>query len=364
MDESAPTDRSAVVFLLLGLCFVAAGVAVAADTWLSRVVLHADEIVVRDLRLRRLRREEIKGRRLTGQTTLILEKHSGGSIRIPLIIDRDELFDRWVRPLPDLDAIDRAASEEQLRSFLANNKTGANDLRLGRLSAHVLNGASVVILAWAWAFPRPYGAAVLANALLPVAALVVIARFRGIVGIDSSRHDPRPNVALALIFPSCVLGLRALDYAVIDLVRLFSIGVPIGLVPAGVGAWLDPSVKRRWLTASLFGVINVGYGVGGACLANSLLDSSEPVVYRSEVLGKRISRGKHTEYNLALAPWGPVEEREQVRVPRQLFDQLAKEDWVDVSLHEGALGMRWFRVKLPEDHRPRPLAERNADDCR
>lgn len=202
-----------------------------------------------------------------------------------------------------------------------------------------------MISLWAALSPELSRPALLATALLPVAALALVARFRGIVSINTSKLNPRPHVAVALFFPSCVMALRALDVEVVDLRRLFLIGVPIGILPAVVGVWIDPTVRWRWLAAALLGAWNLGYGVGGASLANSLLDSSVPTSYRAEIVDKRISGRRRPARHLVLAPWGPVKEREEVRVRKRLFDQVAEHDFVDVSLHEGALGARWCHVE-------------------
>jgi hypothetical protein len=356
LDDPPQTPIGSIILSLLAVAIAALGIAGVVDTRLSRIVLRAEELVIHDMRLRRVRRDELKGRRLlvaNGVTQLVLEKHDGSSVNLPLIIESDAALERWIASLPDLDGIELAAAQEDLRGLLAKDVGRAGDLRLGTWSARVLNAAAALTAAWAWFYPRPYEAAVLVTAVLPLAALAVVARFRGIVSIDSPKNDPRPNVALPLILPSCVLGIRAFDYAVVDLTQMFLTGMPVAILPAVIGAWLDPTVKRRWLTASLFGALNVGYGVGGACLANGLLDASEPVVYRTQVAEKRISRGKHTSYNLRLEPWGPVLTREKVDVGRRLFDQVEEDDSVVVLLHEGALGLRWFQVALDHDSEAR-----------
>jgi hypothetical protein len=340
---------------LIPLAFVALGAYLVAAVRVARVVLYEDAIELVELGKgkRRLRRDEIAGRRIVpmqyGQAQLVLELRGAGRkpVKAHWVHETDVVLETWLAALPDLDAEERARAEAELMrsaALGANEAERAQALTRARRVAKVLSGVAIAASVWGWLYPRPYPAAVATLAVLPLVALVVLLLGRGRYGFDSGRTDPRPSVAAAVFGPGMVLGLRAiLDVQVLDWKPLLAGAAVGGVVLVAAIAAAERKARRLWLLALLAPLLSF-YPWGGLSLANALLDHGEPEVFRVVVRAKHVSSGKHTSYELTLDPWGPVAEAGSVDVGRAVYDAVPIGGEVCLALRPGALGVRWYFV--------------------
>lgn len=322
----------------------------------EQVLLYEDAIEFVELGRgrRRLRRDEIAGRRVVplqyGQQALVLELRGLGRkpFKTSMICERDEVLDSWLAAIPDLDALDRRRAEAELLQAPGLGATEAerrNALARARRIARGATWGSAGVVAWGWFAPRPYGAAIAALALVPAAALALLLVHRGRYTIERRRNDARPGLEVPVLLPGLVLMLRSmLDFHVVDFRPLLVATAAgtlllVALVSAG-----DPALRRRWYLLPVMALLLTAYPYGGLAEANALLDRSEPEVFQVRVIGKRISSGKHTSYDLRLAPWGPYDAPEEVDVGRARYQRIAVGDSVCVLLSRGALGARWYQV--------------------
>lgn len=326
----------------------------------SKVVLSEDAIEVYGaVRVRRLARAEIAGRRLLsaqyGQKMLLLEAKDPRTPALKLSsyssLRTDADWDAWMASLPDLDAQEVQALEAEVA---ANPELGSTpEERIGRLAAarrlaQWTNYVTYAIAAWGYLYPRPYGAAMLALAVLPWAALVLIAKSAGLLRADSRRGDPRPSLAIALIVPGIVLMVRALsDVGVLDLERTLIFAAVTAFVLGWAALMCDAAVRARPWNALLLMLFGCAYGYGTVVLANSQLDFAPGDVYHVQVLGRHVSRGsRSTTYYLRLDRWGPRTEQADVRVSADLYREAEPGTTVCVHRGPGALGISWYAVDL------------------
>jgi len=109
-EVHGPADQA--VMVAIGVLFAALGLYLVVDALVSRVTLTLDEITVHDLMpTRRLRRDEIAGRRLLraqSMNILVLEPRRPGTrrLKLPFIVEIDQVLAAWLDALPDLDARD------------------------------------------------------------------------------------------------------------------------------------------------------------------------------------------------------------------------------------------------------------------
>jgi hypothetical protein len=353
---------------LIPLAFVILGAYLVAAVRVGRVVLYEDAIELVELGKgkRRLRKDEIAGLRLIrmqyGQAQLRIELRGGKKpVKAHWVHESDEVLQAWLSSIPDLDARERAQAEAELLRSSALGGTEAERVRaLGRAktTARIANGVAIAASLWGWISPRPYLAAVSTLAVLPLAALALLASGRGRYAFDARRTEPRPSLAFAVLGPGLVLGLRAiLDVHVLDVAPLLA-GAAIGaIVFAAALAAVAPDFRRIWAVALLTPLLAF-YPWGAFSLANAVLDRAAPEVFRAAVRGKHVSTGKTTSYELRLGPWGPVTEAKTVEVARVVYDRVATGDSVCVLLRPGALGARWFVVlRCPDGARPSPPPE-------
>lgn len=338
--------------LLSGAGLVLLGGFMAASTALSKLILRADAIeLVGPLRTRELRLDALAGRRrqaTRGGSILLLVPKTGQAVRLDSGLPRDRLLDAWINALPDLDLLEREASEAKL---LADPAFGSNPQeRLARLArargfSKVVNGATVAALAWAYLYPHPYALAIGLLAVLPWCAVLIVMLSRGLIAFDARRNDARPNVAMLLLLPGIVLGLRAmLDVHVLDLMPVFVYGF-IASLPLLLSAWMTApkDAAKPWgFPLTLLLLVALPYGGGGLLLADVGLDHQPAQTFPTHVLRKYISTGKHSSPHLVLAPWGPRVAGEDMSVNRAYYAHVDEGSSVCMSLHPGALGMPWY----------------------
>jgi len=338
--------------LLGGAGLVLLGGVMAASTAVSKLILRADAIeLVGLLRTRQLRRGELAGRRrqaTRGGSILFLVPKAGRAVPLDSGMPRDRLLDAWIDALPDLDLIERKASEAKL---LADPAFGSNPQeRLARLTrarqfSKVANGMAIALLAWAYLYPHPYALAIALLALLPWCAVLIVMLSRGLIAFDTRRNDARPNVAMLLLLPGIVLGLRAmLDVHVLDVMPVFVYGF-IASLPLVLSAWMmapKDSLKPWAFPLTLLLLVAVPYGGGGLLLADVELDHQPAQAFPTQVLRKYISTGKHSSPHLVLAPWGPRVMGEDISVNRAYYAHVDEGASVCMNLHPGAFGMRWY----------------------
>jgi hypothetical protein len=357
---SPPNPTGKTLMLVIGAAFVALGALVAVGAWRWKTLYWSDRITSVGLfYTQTLLKAEISGYRLItpSRGRPMLKLFSKGLNRTAMLVTmyrNDPAFSAWYRSLTDLDAVDRAAREKAL---MADTHLGATPderratlKRMSRIS-HVANGAGWAILLWAWLFPQPYALVMTLSALAPLVAIGLVRWSQGAMTLgEASRTDPRPGLA-GLMFGGYGLVLRA----VLDLHTLDWIGALIGaLVVAAVAStasrWAaGAQTKVKPVTLVLYFVATFAYGWGLVLEADRILDRAPAHVYPTQVTDMHISSGKHTSYDITLAPWGPTRGQDGVDVGRPLYQQMHVGETVCPVLHPGALHIRWWEVGLCED---------------
>jgi TPR repeat protein len=348
-------------FLLLSICaaFVVLVLYTTLDMLASRLTLRDDEIEFTHLFVRRaLRKSMIAGRRLRSNRnapatlTLVSRDPSIKPLKIPQMLQSDAVLQQWLQCIPDLDAMDRAEVAALQRKseaeIVANPVTGATDtgraakLARTRLIARVLYGSMVPLLIWCLVYPRPYTLVVGLIAALPWMAVLLTAMPGSLFRMVTPRGDAHPNLLPLLM----ISGLPVLLRAVQDVTLIGWLPV---LMPATVlagGLVLGAAVSDRALMHSPKVLLSLlpfalAYGVGATVLGNALLDRSPSQAYRVSVLAAHMSRGKHPEPYLTLAPWGPQLTNTDIRVSTLLYELIRPGQFVCVQLHPGAVQVPW-----------------------
>jgi hypothetical protein len=347
-------QAASVVLLLSGLAMVLLAVYIAMSCAMSRLVLRADSIEMRGpLGSRMLRRDAIAGRRrqpTRGKPILIVVPKSGRPLRLDSGFKSDSVLNAWIDALPDLDLQERQASEAKLiadPAFGSSPKDRLDRLAKARQVAKVANGVTVAAVLWAYVYPHPYQLAILLLALLPWCAVAIVALSRGLICFDTLRNDVRPHVALMLIMPALVLGMRGLlDINVVDVTRTlefgFIAGLPLVFVVSLVG---QRNQQRPWaLPLLMLLVVALPYGGGLVAVADVMFDHQASQVFQTQVLRKYIASGKHPQPYLVLAPWGPEVTGGRIAVSRAYYMHAQVNTAVCVNLHRGAVGLRWYGV--------------------
>lgn len=352
--ESDPGLSTVWLWSALGLVLFAGLLAFSCAV--SHMTLTAGSINVRGLfRSRELLREAISGRRVLtarGKPIQLLVPWKGRQFRLDSGYPRDAVLNAWIATLPDLDKLERAASEAKLaadRSYGDSPKK-----RLGRLVffppvVKLANGATLIIFAWACIYPRPYPLVIVVLALMPWCAVALARGSKGLIRFVTSRNDVRPNMLSLLLMPGAALAIRALfDIHLLDVTQVLAFGFIAGLplVAAVLLAHQRDDTPRTWaLPIVLLIFVAVPYGAGVLSLADVLLDHAAPQVFSAEVTGKYISGGRHPQATLNLSPWGPQTRANEITVTGDYYAETAVHSTVCPALYPGKVGLPWFRLE-------------------
>jgi hypothetical protein len=209
------------------------------------------------------------------------------------------------------------------------------------------NAANVAALLMLFAALFTRSAAVAAMLILmPWAALGVVRLTTGAVRIDRARRESRkPNLALVYAMPSFALtGASLLSAHVLRWTEAVIPTLVLALAMFAATLWVERHLARLSWTLTPFVFLAAMYGIGASLQANILLDRSEPQLFRAPVEGKRVVRGKSTEYRLQLGEWGPQTAGSRVSVPFPLYVAASPGTPVCIGLRAGALGIRWYTV--------------------
>lgn len=323
----------------------------------ARVTLEARAIEVRQaFGMRRLETKDILGRRLvTGRNVVypVIVPKEGRTLRLTRsTFGLDDRFNAWFNALPDLDEQERASTlalVEQDVTLGSNAQERLAKLEKAKQTAKVLNFLPLVLLAWGYVYPRPYGAMVACAALMPWLAIVLAWTKPNLFQLDGKQGDVRPNLGGLLIMPPLVLAIRALfDVNVIDLKPLFlwgfALGLPLCLAVIMVPKSASSTTKKPWLLPLVMLPFMAAYGVGLLALGDTMWDNAPVQVFQTSITGKHESHGRSTTYEVYLAPWGDTAGESSIRVSRGYYAAVQRGDRVCVRLHPGRFGLRWMQL--------------------
>ncbi|MBC8024990.1 MAG: hypothetical protein H7Y89_03280 [Steroidobacteraceae bacterium] len=319
----------------------------------TSVTFTQGEIVVqRAFRERRAKRSQVAAFRrvvegLTNSIHLFEADSTSPLIELPPQIVFDPDFDAWLAGLVDLDARDSQRSMD--RYLEESSQPGSSEEKLAALKsargiATTAKWAALVLFA-AIVFMGSRLDFLIAVAVLPWIAVALAVVRPTLFVLEEDKSEVR-----ASLFGACLVPSLALVYAAISgglsvyAGRLALIVAASMIVSSAVVLWLVASLRRQpralWSTLALTAL----YSVGLVCVVNRDFDRGPMVVHETRV-EERISEGSRN-YILRVAQWGPRPNAEDFGVKRDFFDRVEKGQTVCVQLWPGALGVRWYELKV------------------
>lgn len=344
------------------LVSIASGFAILAGIWMiletivSKTILGEDYI--RSITLftkRELLFTQIKGY-TKDQNYIYLAPVSSELKRVKVHISMgtyDELR-RWIERRYNNLTLSQA--DQTLKEVLADERYGSERkerellLEKARRDATTINIASC-IAAGCLFFPRVSQFALIPAMIAPWVAIAYMYYYKGLIAIDTYKGSPLPSLFLAVGIPSCILFIsRGININVQDAGNIWLPAIAIGLL---MGLFLVITAIRGALTSNkpatlaacfLYLFVIPAYSYGTILSLNTRFDNSQPAYYETEVLFKRVSKGKSTSYHLQLAPWGPVHNTKDVTVSRDFYIRTELNSKVRISLQKGWLDIPWYTV--------------------
>jgi hypothetical protein len=332
------------------------GLYLAVNEFKKKVIFLDHEVEIHSLRdVKRVPFDSIKGcriirdRRLGKSIILVTDNPELKEVRLPSRLNEDTAFSNWVALLPDMDKADFRASEAAIigsgSDWLApeERKKKLSGARRNAITLTVFGGA---VFFWGCMAQETLFIAAWILAAIPWMAMALAATERSHYALWFKRNDPRGPLGLAIALPGLLLAARILaGVDVLDWKDVHAFVLIFVALMALAVTGLDSSIRNPAAIVLLVLAL-VPYGYGTLELLDIAADESAGQTYQTEVLDKYSTSGGHGShtYTLTLGPWGPVRHNETRDVLWPLYNSLSKGDIACVRLHDGYLGLPWYKV--------------------
>ncbi|PIQ49923.1 MAG: hypothetical protein COW03_02760 [Cytophagales bacterium CG12_big_fil_rev_8_21_14_0_65_40_12] len=240
-------------------------------------------------------------------------------------------------------------------------KDNRNKVTLSKLTFHELDWLEYITMGlgfWFLFYPRPYDILFTALLCMPILGLIL----NGITGrpsiaslVEISKDDngrDKYDVADFIDFAAWIILLRVLlDYEfesfnsmIIPGTIAFALMLVILFSTHKV---IDNTTKSKtWIYLSL--IFNVFlYSYAGTYGVNCVYDESEPQVYETEVVDKRISKGRRGRktYYVKVNPWGNHYDKEKISVASSQYDEIQIGQTIKIDLKKGLFNIPWYYIE-------------------
>jgi len=341
------------VVALMMMFFPVLGLYVLAWTLRSRIVIEGTRIEVRGaFKERTADIDEIEGYRTistrNGTYTHLYLKEGRGKFTVSHAFDTDDDYRAWFQRLTDLDARDRDLLLDEISH---EQDLGATpEERLAALKKAKTWSIVAIIVAIAAAIGLNFGAdflhlsSAVALALAPVAVLFMIRQSPLLYVTFKRKSDPRPDLGFVLLASGFGLALRIIRFDIVSMKPLILLMVLVALVY--IAAFASTVRKGSPLAATIIGLlfVSLSYAFGLAIVVDTLLDKAAASTYIVPVTGKHTTSGKSTDYYLDLAPWGPLQEPNEISVSSSFYRDISEGDQICLALHPGRLHAAWYHL--------------------
>ncbi|MDH3670406.1 MAG: hypothetical protein OES46_04505 [Gammaproteobacteria bacterium] len=334
----------------------------------ARILLTGDRMTVRGLvRTRVITEGQIEGFRwINGQPHLYLKARQW-----PVQLSHYEnqrVINAWVfRHAQDLGEQELVAEDVAINRDLALGMTAAQkEARLAKLRK-VMRGVN--LLAYCGAvigvvnvlFLEQDTVAKAAAAILvsiPILLDVLALRNRGHIRIDYQEGTRYPQIFSGTMV--CGIGVvlvSLLDRSTLIGDEFYQWFVPVAVAKGLLWLFIDLDRirtlhARGWFALTITAMslmLLPAFWVGGSIYqVNQHLDSSRVTWHSTEVIDKKVSKGKTISYSIKVAPWTPsLDEPPELAVRRKQFKQIEVGMPIEIGVREGALEIPWVaEIKL------------------
>ena len=342
-------------FIPMSLGMIALMIVGIMDTIKGKFVIDKNQVfTVSTFINRALLFSEIKGYRVTDKYLFIESNNENKKrIKVSTYVAHSNEIEAWLAEnFKDLDVVE---SNEEKKEILTNEEYGFTPgereakLAKARMAAKILNWAGGLLAVWTFIFPNPYEYAIIASIIFPVICIIVLKYYSGLIRIDERKNTAYPSIFWALLSATMALFIRILlDYAIFDYAKMW---LPVIIITLVFMAFIlvgnkEFQFKKANNYLTILGLLFYmsGYSYGALVAVNCLFDKSEPEIFNAKILSKRVSTGKYTSYNLEITPWGPQQEVDEVQVSKPIYEQLEKDDEVNIYFMKGKFDIAWYEV--------------------
>lgn len=289
---------------------------------------------------------------------------SFGSFNLELVIKNNYKKNKTTISVPDaigrdlpllLSSISRDTNELELeessKKVIEENREYDSEtltLKISRAKKEtkVLTVFSSLLLIWCIYKPIPYHGLMWLIIALPIIAIILMYRHKGLIVVGSSKNSPLPSIEYPIILPALGLAWRAyFDWNIIEYKNVY---IPIVLISTSLSLLIVKSYRKsisKIVVASIVGYSLI-YGYGATINLNGLLDKGTVKHYQSKVVDCEVSYGsKSTTYYLIVKPWIDGSHSMKVPVSKQLYEIINRNDMIEINTREGFFSIPWYYIK-------------------
>lgn len=193
--------------------------------------------------------------------------------------------------------------------------------------------------------------------MYPIVLFLIMHFSNGEIRFNIKDSDLYPSLLSPFLFCSSALLLSSIIFfdQIYSFPKQFCISTLIAIIMF-LFYYVCASKSERKMEENIFSrILNIFsilffmflYGFGFSVPVNIIFDKSEPAIYKVDVINQRVSKGKHTDYYLEVAPWidGKTTNKE-ISVGSRVYSEVEVGDKVNVKLYKGFLGVPWYKTGL------------------
>ncbi len=328
------------------------------DTVKGKFVITSEKVyTITTLSSRELLLSEIKGYRVT-DANIEIESNIPGKKKIEVSIhtaNTSEIIEWLSSNYPDLDVLKKSDEEQEILNddtFGWSSSQREERLSDARSAAKIMNWIGGIFGVWMIFYPHPYKYAVIACIVVPLASLAVMQYFNGLIRFFEYRASAYPNLSGGIMLPILALLFRTItsyqisDYSNSWLPILGFAGILTLIVSFRNPEFRLGNPKGYFALLGAFLSLSV-YSFDVILQMNCQYDNSEAEVFAVKIIDKRISKGRTTSYYLELTRWGGQRESHEVSVSKSFYNQIEKNETVNILSKRGRLNIPWYVVSKP-----------------
>ena len=193
-------------------------------------------IKTRIFSIRTLKFDEIEGFRIDENYTYVIPNNDKKGIKVTKYFSDTYGLRNFLGS--NFKNLDKADKNKQVKKLLSNKKYGKNEkeiiAKVERIQkiTRPLNWIALALGLGLWLYPKYYELLTILNIAIPIIALGIIIKSKGLVHVLSEDDSPYPTLNTALSMPPLVLLIRAItDY---DIYSYLNVWLPIILLTAGI----------------------------------------------------------------------------------------------------------------------------------
>ena len=217
-----------------------------------------------------------------------------------------------------------------------------------------LERIAIFVGLWFIFFPRPYEFLLIILLILPIIGMLFNSKNQPSICslITIKKKAKRKYDVIDFIdIPAFVILLRVLIDYEFDSFQSILITGSITLILVLFTLFLthkqikESKENKYWLYLLIF--FNLGlYSYAGTAAVNCAFDYSDPVVYESKVLGKKISKSRRRKtYYIKVNAWGHHVDSEKISVTPSQYKEIEIGDIVKIDFKQGLLGIPWYYIE-------------------